>query len=250
MNPDPQSTALLSTLLHSRRSVRDFTSQPIAPSLLDAIIADASQSPSWSNTQPYRLAVASGAVRDRLATSLSHHFERASAAQREGWLGKLRLLATQGGMPDGDFEVNFEYPQTLQAQRRATGHGLYQLLNIGRSDHAARHAQMRRNFEFFGAPVAIFVFVHGGLREFSVLDAGIFLQSLMLSAHARGLGTCAQGALATWGSPVRAEFAIPKDYKLIAGVSIGYPSSHAINTYNPGRLDPADLLLPATTQGA
>lgn len=236
----------LTSLLYTRRSVRDFQSTPIPESLLDEIIADANQAPSWSNTQPYRLAIASGAVRDRLAASLTHHFDRASAAQRGGWLEKLRLLATKGGMPDGDFAVNFEYPQSLQAQRRATGHGLYQLLNIGRSDHAARHAQMRRNFEFFGAPTAIFVFVHGGLREFSVLDAGIFLQTLMLSAHARGLGTCAQGALATWGSPVRAEFEVPEDYKLIAGVSIGYPTGHIVNTYNPGRLSPSDLLLPST----
>ncbi len=248
MTPHTPAVASLSSLLHSRRSVRDFQSTPVPQSVLEEIIADASQAPSWSNTQPYRLAIASGDVRDRLATSLTHHFERASAAQRGGWMAKLRLLATPGGMPDGDFEVNFEYPQSLQAQRRATGHGLYQLLNIARTDHAARHAQMRRNFEFFGAPTAIFIFVHGGLREFSVLDAGIFLQSLMLSAQARGLGTCAQGALASWGSPVRAEFDVPRDYKLIAGVSIGYPSTHIINTYNPGRLAPPDLLLPAAVR--
>jgi nitroreductase len=240
----------LSQLLRERRSIRDFSNQPIPADVLDAIIGDASLSPSWSNTQPYRLAIASGAVRDRLANSLTHHFERASAAQRGSWLGKLRLLATKGGMPDGDFEVNFEYPKSLQAQRRATGHGLYQLLNIGRSDHAARHAQMRRNFEFFGAPTAIFIFVHGDLREFSVLDAGIFLQSLMLSAQARGLGTCAQGALASWGSPVRAEFDVPEHYKLIAGVSIGYPSNHVINDYNPGRLSPSDLLLPTALKAS
>lgn len=244
MTEEPQVAATLSALLRSRRSIRDFDATPIPQPVLDAVISDASHAPSWSNTQPYRLAIASGAVRDRLAASLANHFDRATNAQRGGWLAKLRLLGTKGGMPDGDFQVNFEYPQSLQAQRRATGHGLYQLLNIGRSDHAARHAQMRRNFEFFGAPTAVFVFVHGGLREFSVLDAGIFLQSVMLSAHARGLGTCAQGALATWGSPVRAEFEVPEDYKLIAGVSIGYPSANAINTYNPGRLPPSDLIIP------
>jgi len=40
--------------------------------------------------------------------------------------------------------------------------------------------------EFFGAPTVIFLFVHSKLKEFSVLDAGGFLQTLMLSAHARG----------------------------------------------------------------
>lgn len=64
---------------------------------------------------------------------------------------------------------------------------------------------------------------------------------LMLSARAHGLDRCAQGALATWGSPVRAAFDVPKDYKLICGVSIGYASDQPVNQYNPGRGDPREL---------
>lgn len=230
-------------LVHTRRSVRDFLPAPIPPKLLDAVLADANASPSWSNTQPYRIAIASGAVRDHLQNELATRFDKGMAAQRGGWLGKLKLLITRDGLPDGDFTTNFEYPEDLQPRRRATGHGLYALLGIGRKDHAAREAQMRKNFEFFGAPTAIFVFVHSGLREFSVLDAGIFVQTLMLSAHARGLGTCAQGALATWAGPVRDAFDVPQHYKLVCGISMGYPSEHAINGFNPGRSDASELLI-------
>jgi nitroreductase len=231
----------LSTLLRTRRSVRDFLPDPIDPAWIDAILDDARQSPSWSNTQPYRIAVATGAVRERLARELCERYDLAMRAQRGGLFGKLRLLLTRRGMPDGDFPTNVEYPADLQPRRRETGFGLYQLLGIERSDRAAREAQMRRNFEFFGAPVAIFVIVRAGLREFSVLDAGIWLQSLMLSAHARGFGTCAQGALATWAGPVRTAFEIPSAYRLICGVSLGIPSPHAVNQYNPGR-GPAQAL--------
>jgi len=98
---------------------------------------------------------------------------------------------------------------------------------------------MRRNFEFFGAPTAIFLFAHAGLKEFAVLDTGIFLQTLMLSAQAHGLATCAQGALATWAGPVREAFDVPAQYKLISGVSIGYASAHPVNQFNPGRESPA-----------
>ena len=240
-NPTSQA---FSALVHSRRSVRDFLPDAIPQSVMDAVLADANASPSWSNTQPYKLAIATGAVRHRLQSELASRFDKGMAAQRGGLLGKLKLLATRNGLPDGDFVTNFEYPKDLQPRRRATGHGLYALLGIGRTDHAAREAQMRKNFEFFGAPTAIFVFVHGGLREFSVLDAGIFVQSLMLSAHAHGLGSCAQGALATWGGPVRAAFDIPKDYKLICGVSMGYASPHPVNRFAPGRNAISDLLLP------
>ena len=155
--------------------------------LLDAVLADANWSPSWSNTQPYRIAIASGDLAQRLKGELCERFDLAMKAQQGGLLGKLKLLATRKGQPDGDFATNFAYPADLQPRRRATGHGLYELLGIARHDKAARNRQMRRNFEFFGAPTVIFVFAHQGLREFSILDAGIFLQTLMLSAQAHGL---------------------------------------------------------------
>lgn len=234
---------VLATLLRNRRSVRDFRPDPVDPALLDAILDDARQAPSWSNTQPYRIAIATGALRDQLATELCTRYDLAQQAQRAGWLGRLRLLLTRKGLPDGDFRTLFDYPADLQPRRRETGFGLYQLLGIDRKDHAARVAQMRRNFEFFGAPVAIFLFVHQGLREFSVLDAGIWLQSLMLSAHARGLATCAQGALATWAGPVRAAFDVPPQYKLICGVALGHASEHPVNRYQPERVTSDELRL-------
>ena len=233
--------AALSALIRSRRSVRDFLPRPIPPEVLDAVLDDASWAPSWSNTQPYRVAVASGALRDRLASELCGLFDRGMAAQNGGVLAKLKLMLTRQGLPDGDFATQFSYPDDLQPRRRETGRGLYKVLGIGRHDMAARDRQMRRNFEFFGAPTALFLFAHRGLREFSVLDAGIYLQTLMLSAQARGLGTCAQGALATWAGPVREAFEIPAPYRLICGVSIGYPSAHVVNGFNPRRAAAATL---------
>jgi nitroreductase len=242
MSCDP--ATILSGLLQQRRSVRDFRPDPVPADVLAAILADASQSPSWSNTQPYRIAIASGELRDRLSREYCAAFDASMAALERGWSGKLRLLLGGEGRPDGDFETNFAYPEDLLPRRRATGFGLYKALGIARDDRPARNRQMRRNFEFFGAPTVMFLFVHGGLREFSVLDAGILLQSLMLSAQARGLATCAQGALATWAGPARRAFAVPSGYKLICGLSIGYASGHEVNAFNPGRAPSGELLIP------
>ena len=232
---------ILSQLIRTRRSVRDFLPQALPEKLLNEVLADANWSPSWSNTQPYRIAIASGAVRAKISSELCTLFDLGRAAQNGGALGKLRLLLTRRGLPDGDFSTQFTYPEDLQPKRRATGAGLYEVLGIGRKDIAARDKQMRRNFEFFGAPTVIFLFAHKGLHEFSILDAGIFLNTLMLSAHAHGLATCAQGALVTWASPIRSEFKIPEPYQLICGLSIGYASESAVNNFNPGRRD-ANLL--------
>lgn len=248
MRPEPveaEAAGQLAALLRSRRSVRDFRPDPIPQALLDAVLDDARQAPSWSNTQPYRIAIASGEIRQRLQAEWTRRFDAGMAARARGWRGMLGLLGQRGVLPDGDFKTDLAYPADLQSARVATGKGLYALLGIGRENTAARQAQMRRNFEGFGAPTILLVFVHAGLRQFAALDAGLYIQSLMLSAHAHGLGTCAQGALATWAGPVREAFHVPEPYKLICGLSIGFASDAPVNQYNPGRRDAAGLTLAA-----
>ncbi len=238
-------TEVLARLLRTRRSVRDFADREVPAELVDAILDDARWAPSWSNTQPYKIAVATGGLKDRLKARLLARFDAATEVQNSGALGKLAAFLTRSkALPDGDFDTRFDYPEELTPRRRATGFGLYAALGIAREDSAARHRQMRRNWEFFGAPVVLFVFVRQELGAYSVLDAGIFLQSLMLSAQARGLGTCAEGALGTWAGPVREAFDVPPAYKLLCGLALGWSSDHVVNTYNPGRAEVAEMLIP------
>ena len=233
--------------VRSRRSIRDFRGDPVPEEVLQDVLADALASPSWSNTQPFRLAVATGEVRDRISDALCARYDEATRVRRGGLVARLGYALRHQGRPTGDIEVPLTYPADLQERRRATGYGLYSVLGIDRGDRASRDAQMRRNFEFFGAPAALFVFVHEGLREYSVLDAGIMLQSLMLSAHARGLGTCAQGALALWSAPVRDAFVVPEHYRLLCGVSIGYASDAPVNSFAPERSTVPEVLLKPRT---
>ena len=146
---EPESWTAFSS---SRRSIRDFRSDPVPPSLLDEILTDALSAPSWSNTQPFRIGVASGDVRDRLSAALCARYDTAMRQRRGGLLGRARLAASRLRMPPGDYRVPLEYPPELQERRRATGHGLYTVLGIDRGDRAARDQQMRRNFDFFGGP--------------------------------------------------------------------------------------------------
>jgi len=81
--------------------------------------------------------------------------------------------------------------------------------------------------------VALFLFVHGGRGVYSALDAGMFLQTLMLAASNEGLGSCAQASVAVWGGTIREYFSVDPDYKLICGLSLGYPSAHPVNQYRP-----------------
>lgn len=235
--------ASISELLINRHSTRDFTDQPLAQSMLDAILDDAMQSPSWSNTQPYRLAIAQGTVRDQIAAELTANYLAVSQLQRAPKWQQAIAYFTNKSMPSNDYKQAAVYPQELQARRLKTAKGLYGLLGIERHDTDLRDQQMARNFDFFGAPVGIFFFTHKGLGVYSVLDAGILLQSIMLAAEARGIASCAQGALALWRKPLAKHFDIPRDYQLLCGLSLGYASDHPVNQFRPGRLSKAELIL-------
>ncbi|MGB1467032.1 MAG: nitroreductase [Alcanivorax nanhaiticus] len=232
-----------------RHSVRAFSDKPVSDELLDAVLTTASTSPSWSNTQPYMIAIAKGAVLEDLRETLPPKFDELVALARGSKIRQIKAKLTNNGVPDGDFQPVTNYPKDLQPRRNATGHQLYELLGIERGDKAGRHQQMRENFRFFNAPVALFIFVHEGLDVYSPLDAGIFLQSLMLAATDAGLGTCAQGALALWRSPLEKHFDIPTHYKLLCGLSLGYEADEAINRFKPKRAPLDELLVPVKAPG-
>jgi nitroreductase len=237
-------SASFSTFLAARRSTRDFLPKAVPQDVIDAILTDAMTAPSWSNTRPYMVAVASGDVRDRISAELQRRWAIASAALRGSWWDKVMFFLKRDGLPTSDYQVWRPYPKDVQPRSQKIGRDLYTHLGVARGDKVGRDEQWARNFDMFGAPVAIFVFTHKGLPTYAVSDAGLFMQNLMLSAHARGLGTCAQGALAVWSDPVRAEFDVPKQYKLLCGIALGYPSKDNVNSFQAERLPIADITVP------
>lgn len=219
-----------SELIQARRSVRDFRPDPVPDEVLAAILDDARHAPSWSNTRPYCLAMATGEQLDRLRTSYTAAFDASLPLQHLEPIAVAKAALT-GGLPDGDFKTWGRYPDDLRPRSMKVGVGLYRHLGIERGDREARDAQSRRNCEFFGAPSVAWVFVHKKLLPFSAHDAGLMLQTLMLSAKARGVDSCALGVLATWRSPIEAEFVIPPHYQLITGLALGYASDNHVNDF-------------------
>jgi nitroreductase len=235
--------ALWEAFVQSRRTTRDFLDTPIPQELIDQLLKDGMAAPSWSNTRPYMIAIAQGEQRNRISKEFLSRWDAAQQALDKGLWGKIKLLITRYGLPDSDYKVFRPYPKELVPRQQKVGADLYGALGIARDDKKARRDQWGRNYEFFGAPVSLFVFAHSGLGEYAVSDASLFAQNLMLSAHARGLGTCAQGASALWAKPVRAEFKVPKKYKLLYGIALGYPSDHSVNSFQAERIDIENIKL-------
>jgi len=123
------------------------------------------------------------------------------------------------------------YPPKLKEPYRTSryelGEQMYSLLGIEREDKEGRINQVMKNFEFFGAPSALFCFVDKQMGPPQWSDLGMFLQSFMLLAQEFGIDTCAQEAWAMKQESVSSFFDVSSDDMLFCGMSIGYKDAEA-----------------------
>ena len=234
--------AWVSNFIASRRSTRDFLSTPVPQEIIDQILTDALTAPSWSNTRPFKIAVATGDVRDRISGEFLSRWSVLSRIMRKGLKNKLRLIYSRYGLPTSNRTIVKPYVAELRPRAQRVGKELYELFGVKRGDRDARDKQWGKNYSFFGAPVEMFIYIHKSLHIYAASDAGLMMENLMLSAHGHGLGTCAQGAVNIWDDVVRREFEIPKDYRLLCGMAIGYPSEALVNSFEAHRIGLDELL--------
>jgi nitroreductase len=104
------------------------------------------------------------------------------------------------------------------------------------------HAQHQQNFRFFDAPVGLIFTIDKVMGRGSLLDYGMFLQTLMVAARSRGLHTCPQAA---WNN--FAKIALPlvgagDNEMMVCGMSLGYADTSAqVNTFQTTRVQAADF---------
>ena len=124
------------------------------------------------------------------------------------------------------------YPTEWQSpyidRRRKVGWDLYSLLGIGKTDKRLMHAQHARNYRFFDAPVGLMFSIHCIMRQGSWLDYGMFLQSLMVAARARGLDTCPQAAFTPFHRIISRHLGLGDSEMVVCGMSLGHADPAAI----------------------
>jgi nitroreductase len=190
-------------LLHTRRSIRGFTQQPVPEEVLRKIFELGQLAPSNCNVQPWRTFVASGAAKDRLKMALTTQVRNQVPSN-----------------PDYPYNDRFDEPYRGHQIRCAVA--LFKEMSIERDDKEGRARANLRNYEFFDAPHVAFIGMQRQFREPVAIDIGIYLQSLMLAMTAFGIGCCAQGSLRNYPDIVRQEFGISNDIAILVGLSFGY----------------------------
>jgi len=196
-------------LFTQRRSVRAYLPTPVSEDLLGQIMTTARLAPSGANLQPGVFVAVRGAVRQQLSDDLAQ-------AWREG----RQETEDYAYFPK-------PMPMTLRRRQVAAAQALYGALGVARDDRAGRDAQFERNFRFFDAPVALIVAMPHDFGAGGYMDLGMTLYGLMLAAQAKGLSTCAIGAMASYPSLIRQHVGLDADTKVVCGMALGYADPDA-----------------------
>jgi nitroreductase len=210
---DTAQTAAVDHAITSRRSIRAYLPTPVPRQTIEEILAVASRAPSGTNTQPWKVYVLTGAARQRLSASICAAHD--DPAQRAQHTEEYAYYPTEWRSPYVD-------------RRRKVGWDLYSLLGIGKADKARMHAQHARNYAFFDAPVGLIFTIDRVMQQGSWLDYGMFLQSVMVAARARGLDTCPQAAFTQFHRIISEELQLPPEEMVVCGMALGHADPKAV----------------------
>lgn len=209
----------------SRISCRWFLDKPVDPAIIRDLIAGAARAASGGNLQPWTVYALRGAplaeVKRRVAKHLAGHDPRHDEAEYQIY-------------PEPMYE-----PYT--SRRQEHGVQLYGALKIARDDWDGRLAQYKRNYEFFNAPVGLFITVDRKLGPGQWADLGGYIHALMFLARGYGLDTCPQESWARVYKVVNPFLKVPDTHILFCGMAIGYGDrAHPANSFRSPRAALAD----------
>ena len=195
----------VSDAVANRKSIRAFLDTAVEDDTIAELLRKASRAPSGGNVQPWRIYVVGS-----------------------GAMPSFKEFLADRSPEEAEYEI---YPPKLwepyRTNRFALGEAMYELLGIARDDTAGRYARLAENYNFFGAPAAIFCFIDRRMGPPQWSDLGMFLQTFMLLAEEAGLGTCAQESWSAWPQTVQEFVGAPEDEMLFCGIALGHPDPEA-----------------------
>ncbi|HXC50566.1 MAG TPA: nitroreductase [Candidatus Limnocylindrales bacterium] len=206
--------------IRHRRSTRAFLDRPVTEEDLRAILETARWAPSGGNCQPWHVYALSGASMGRFRAEVAAAIET---------------------NPFGEPTEFPMYPPAIKepyrTRRFECGEALYRSLEIPREDKAARLGQLAKNFEFFGAPAALFFALDRQMGPGQWAHLGMLMQTIALAAEAQELATCMQESWMMRHGLIRRFFAIPDELQFYCGMAVGYADQSApINSWRTERV--------------
>ena len=151
--------------IRSRKSCRAYLDQDVSLDTIEKILEAARWAPSGMNHQPTQVAVLKGETKNKLSKALVEKFNSGLSSN-----------------PDYNYCPK-EWSEVYLKRRKACGLALYQSLAISMDDKEARKRHWENNYHFFHAPIGLIVFIEKNMPKGSWIDAGMFIQNILLTAH-------------------------------------------------------------------
>ncbi len=229
-NPSQVSTVIndpasVDAAIESRFSARAFLPRPVPRETIEDILRVASRAASGTNTQPWKVYVLQGQSRDALVEKVvaAHDAIYADPQQAAQYKEEYDYYPEKWVSPYID-------------RRRENGWSLYGLLGITKGDKDKMHAQHQRNYRLFDAPVGLMFTLDRVMGRGSLVDYGMFLQSIMVAARARGLHTCPQAAWNGFAKIILPHIGAGPDEMLVCGMALGWADeSERVNSFHTPR---------------
>lgn len=217
-------TQIIDDNIKARRSIRAFLPNEIPEQVILDLLDVAARAPSGTNTQPWQVYVVTGAKKKAISDDI------------------MKAFVDPVSLKEHEEEYSY-YPakwiDPYISRRRKVGFDLYGLLGLGKDDKDKMQAQHARNYQFFDAPVGIFFTIDRVMQQGSWLDYGMFIQSVMLAAKARGLDTCPQAAFTQFHKIIAKHLDLNPEQQLVCGMSLGFADNSKIENTLVTEREPA-----------
>lgn len=203
-------------LLRSRKTVRGFLKKDISRKTITEILLDAHWAPSSSNQQPWQFHVLTGTPLKNLCARI--------------------LAAHQDKKKEYDPSKGQSIPKHFVDRTRQLFKDIRPLISsLGEQN---RNFIESGSYRFYDAPVVVFMNMHSALPQTRLMDMGMAAQNLMLSAHGRGLGTCAIALTLLYSDVIIQELNLPPEIKPVLCIALGYPNPEfPLNQFRSSRVD-------------
>ena len=210
----------------SRIACRWFLDKPVDLNIVRNLIGGAARAASNGNLQPWNVYAVTGEPLKEIKR------RAADALEKNDW----RTMETEyPALPQKLWE-----PYLSRSLR--FGRELYGALGTAREDRVGRNEQIKRNYQFFNAPVGLFITIDRRLGPGQWADLGGYINTLAFLARGYGLDSCPQVAWIRMYKIVRDLLNFPPDQMLFCGIAIGYGDrSHPVNCFRSFRAEPHEF---------
>jgi len=208
--------------INKRHSVRAFKPDPVPQEILKKIVEGALRSPSASNSQPWELAVVSGAKLEEI---------------------KKAYLDNAGKMPVLDLPITLQYPEPWASRRAAVMAGVLEKMGVARDDKQKRLEWVTFGNKLWGAPSCIYIMIerdfyyaNNATNNWNIFDCGLIAQDIMLLATEQGLGTIPAIQPVLFSDLLRKILELPESKLILMGIPLGYEDTgHPANQFRTVR---------------